>query len=88
MNNIKAFFKIIYRNKQAFIGMLILLGFIMMATVGAAIMPLDLNPNYENRYRPPALIEMIFGTDKGKANNAETEIGRNPFQDPNEVKKT
>jgi len=79
MQNIKVFFRIIYHNKQAFIGMLILLGFIFMATVGAAVVPLDLNPHYENRYRPPAIIEMIFGVGGAQAEDEETEIGRNPF---------
>jgi peptide/nickel transport system permease protein len=92
MKNVKAFFKIIYHNKQAFVGMLILLGFIFMATVGASITPLDLNPNYENRYRPPALIEMIFGVGGAQAGDEETEIGRNPFvqdkkTEPKEEKK-
>lgn len=79
MQSIKTFFKIIYRNKQSFIGMLILVMFILMATVGAAVVPLDLTPNFENRYRRPAIIEMIFGVKEVDETNEEMEIARNPF---------
>lgn len=79
MQSIKTFFKIIYRNKQSFIGMLILIMFILMATVGAAVVPLDLTPNFENRYRKPALIEMIFGVKETDKTSEEMEIARNPF---------
>ncbi|NLO82073.1 MAG: ABC transporter permease [Clostridiales bacterium] len=78
MQRLKIFFKIIYRNKQAFIGMLILLFFILMATIGPEVVPLDLNPNFENRYRKPAIIEMIFGVEQAQRDE-EIEIGRNPF---------
>lgn len=79
MQGIKAFFKIIYHNKQSFIGMLILAMFILMAMVGAAVVPLDLTPNFENRYRRPAIVEMIFGVKQVDETNEEMEIARNPF---------
>lgn len=85
MNGIKTFMRIIYNNKQAFVGMLILLMFIIMATVGPILVPLDLNPNYENRYRKPAIIEIIFGDDKTQMTDAEKEVARNPFIQEEEI---
>ena len=86
MKGTQLFIKVIRRNKQAFIGTLILLSFIVMATIGAWIVPLDLNPNYENRYRKPAFIEMILGTKSSGPDNDQTEIGRNPFIQDEEIK--
>lgn len=86
MEGVKAFFKIIYRNKQAFIGMIILIFFILMATVGPILVPLDLTPHYDNRYRPPALIEAIFGVGGAAIENEEEDIARNPFIQENEEK--
>jgi len=78
MQNVKTFFTIIYRNKRAFSGMLILIVFIIMATVGPEVIHLDLTPNFENRYRKPAIIEMIFGIEQTQVDE-EIEIARNPF---------
>ena len=62
MQRLKASFKIIKKNKQAFIGMLILIIFFLMATIGPEIIPEELTTNYEQRLQAPSL-EHPFGTD-------------------------
>ncbi|NLY46402.1 MAG: ABC transporter permease [Tissierella sp.] len=62
MKRFKAFFKVIRKNKQAFIGMLILIMFFLMATVGPEIIPEEITTNYEQRLQAPSL-EHPFGTD-------------------------
>jgi len=57
-----ATFLILYRNKRAFAGFLILLMFLLMATVGPYIVPLDMTARYAERYLPPSL-EHPLGTD-------------------------
>ena len=54
--------RVIYRNKRAFAGMLILLGFLFMATIGPEIVELDPEYHYAERFRPPSL-EHPLGTD-------------------------
>lgn len=61
MRSIKEFFRVIYGNKQAFVGMLILTGYVLMATVGANAVKLDMTPHFENRYRAPAIVEFFVG---------------------------
>lgn len=54
--------RIIYRNKRAFVGFLILLGFLLMATVGPEVVHLDPSYHYEKRFQPPSLKHPL-GTD-------------------------
>lgn len=51
-----------YQNKQAFVGMIILIFFILTATVGTKVVPLDLGTDFENRYQMPSLSHPL-GTD-------------------------
>jgi len=44
-------FKILYRNKKAFIGFLILVVFLLMATVGPEVIKLDTTIDYDGRYQ-------------------------------------
>lgn len=44
-------FKILYRNKKAFLGFLILVIFLLMATVGPEVIKLDTTIDYEGRYQ-------------------------------------
>lgn len=53
---------IIWRNKRAFAGLLILLFFFLMATVGPEVVPLDMKSRYAERYQPPSRAH-ILGTD-------------------------
>ncbi len=53
---------IIWRNKRAFVGFLILLFFFLMATIGPVIVPLDMTSHYAERYKPPSW-EHPLGTD-------------------------
>jgi peptide/nickel transport system permease protein len=58
----KTFFRIIYDNKKSFIGMIILLLFLIMALFGKIILPYDSTPNYENRLLGMSL-DHPLGTD-------------------------
>ncbi len=60
--SIHDFFKVIFRNRQATVGLFILVFFILMATLGAALTPLDMTPNYENRFQMPSAQHWL-GTD-------------------------
>lgn len=62
MNTVKAFFATMYQNKQAFIGMIILGIFLLTATVGTRIVPLDLSTDFVNRYQLPSFAHPL-GTD-------------------------
>lgn len=62
MNAIKSFFRTMYQNKQAFIGMIILSVFLLIALVGTKVVPLDLSTDFANRYQPPSWAHP-FGTD-------------------------
>lgn len=64
MNNIKGFFRVIYRNKQAFIGLIILIAFFLMATVGASVTTVDMTIRYDGRYQSPSW-QHLLGTDFG-----------------------
>ncbi len=57
-----ATFLILYRNKRAFVGFLILLAFLLMAIVGPYLVPLDMSARYAERYLPPSW-EHPLGTD-------------------------
>lgn len=62
LKTIKEFFKVIFRNRQATIGLIILLFFILMATVGVRITPLDMTVDYVNRFEKPSF-QHILGKD-------------------------
>lgn len=53
---------IIWRNKRAFAGLLILLFFFLMATVGPEVIPLDMKSRYAERFQPPSRAHLL-GTD-------------------------
>lgn len=63
MNNFKSFLRVICRNKQALIGLILLLGFIIMAVSGKFV-KLDMTVQYEQRYEAPSFWH-ILGTDYG-----------------------
>jgi peptide/nickel transport system permease protein len=62
MDNIKSFFRVLYNNKQAFAGMIILTLFLLMAIFGPLVVPLDLGTDFLHRYQWPS-IRHPFGTD-------------------------
>jgi len=55
-------FRIIKRNKRAFAGFVILLFFLLMATVGPEVIPLDMSARFTERYLQPSLAHPL-GTD-------------------------
>ncbi len=62
MRSVAAFFSTIYRNKQSFTGMIILLIFVTMAVVGPSLITLNTETNFEQRYLPPSF-QHLMGTD-------------------------
>ncbi|HOB20268.1 MAG TPA: ABC transporter permease [Candidatus Atribacteria bacterium] len=54
LHSFKDFFKVIFRNRQATIGLFILTFFVLLATVGAALTPLDMTVDYANRFQMPS----------------------------------
>jgi peptide/nickel transport system permease protein len=56
------FFRIICRNRRSLIGLVILVFFALMASVGTMIFQLDMTVNYEERYQTPSW-EHWLGTD-------------------------
>ncbi|MCQ6559254.1 ABC transporter permease [Paenibacillus mendelii] len=56
------FFRIICHNKRSFIGLIILVIFILMATVGPFVFKLNMTVDYNNRYLTPSF-EHWLGTD-------------------------
>ncbi|MCX7845859.1 MAG: ABC transporter permease [Dictyoglomaceae bacterium] len=58
----KEFIRPILMNRKAFIGFIILSIFIIMATIGPLIVPLNLSSNFAERYKPPSL-KHPYGTD-------------------------
>jgi len=53
---------IIYKNKTAFVGFIILLSFVFMATIGPILVPLDTSAHTEEMFQPPS-IRHILGAD-------------------------
>lgn len=47
--------RVLWRNPQAFVGLIILLVFALMASVGPEVIPLDMTAHYEERYAPVSL---------------------------------
>lgn len=62
INNLRMSFTILYRNKKAFVGFIILVIFLLMATVGPVVVKLDNNVDYAMRYQMPSLAHPL-GTD-------------------------
>ncbi len=56
------FIRPILMNRKAFIGFILLSIFILMATIGPIIVPLNLSSNFLERYQPPSL-KHPYGTD-------------------------
>ena len=62
MKAVGSFFTSIYRNKRSFIGFIILIFFLLMATVGSTVVPLSLKSDFANRYATPTFAKPL-GTD-------------------------
>ncbi len=58
----KEFIRPILMNRKAFIGFILLSIFILMATIGPMIVPLNLSSNFAERYKPPSF-QHPYGTD-------------------------
>lgn len=56
------FLKPILASKRATVGFVIILGFMIMATIGPEIVPLDLTTRFDMRFKPPSF-EHPLGTD-------------------------
>ena len=57
-------FRIVTRDKRALVGMIILLIFLLMATIGPEVVPLDMRSNFAERFKPPSWKHPL-GTDYG-----------------------
>jgi len=57
-------FRIVTRDKKALVGMIILLIFLLMATIGPEVVPLDMRSHFAERFKPPSR-EHPLGTDYG-----------------------
>ena len=62
MGVFKSFFRVMYNNKQAFTGMIILAFFLIMAVIGPLVIPLDMGTDFLNRYQWPSFHHLL-GTD-------------------------
>ena len=62
VKSVRDFFKVIFRNRQTTVGLFILVFFILMATVGTAVTPLDMTVDFANRFRMPSAQHWL-GTD-------------------------
>lgn len=62
MKKLKSVFSVIFRNKQAMVGMIILIFFLLMATVGPEIIAESTTTNYAERLQGPSW-EHWLGTD-------------------------
>ena len=62
IKNLIESFNIIKSNKRAFLGFIMLSIFLITAVFGPLLIPLDMTPDYINRFKPPSL-EHILGTD-------------------------
>ncbi|MGB9856538.1 MAG: ABC transporter permease [Dictyoglomaceae bacterium] len=58
----KDFIRPIFKNNKALIGFIFLSIFILMATIGPMVIPLNLTSNFAERYQPPSL-KHPYGTD-------------------------
>ena len=55
LDDIMSSLRVLVENKRALFGMLILLGFVLMALVGPLLFPLNLDPQFDRVYAPPSL---------------------------------
>ncbi|MGI6707325.1 MAG: ABC transporter permease [Clostridia bacterium] len=62
MSGVKSFFRVIRRNRRAFAGMMILLIFLLTATMGPFLIPAPTKTNYAERLQLPSLAHPL-GTD-------------------------
>ncbi len=62
MSGVKSFFRVIRRNRRAFAGLVILLIFLLTATVGPFLIPAPTKTNYAERLQLPSLAHPL-GTD-------------------------
>lgn len=62
MEAVKGFFRTIYNNKQAFVGMCLFIFLCLVAIFGPMIIDLDMTTDFTNRYQPPSF-QHPFGTD-------------------------
>jgi len=62
MKGAASFFRTIYNNKQALVGMIILIMFAAMATLGPVFIELRTETDFMNRYKPPSFAHPM-GTD-------------------------
>jgi len=62
LKNLWSSFKIIQHNRRAFFGFIMLCIFFFMALLGPVLIPLDMTPDYINRFQPPSLSHAL-GTD-------------------------
>ncbi|MCL2060742.1 MAG: ABC transporter permease [Oscillospiraceae bacterium] len=62
MKGAASFFRTIFNNKQAFAGMIILILFFLMATLGPVFIELKTETDFMNRYQPPSFRHPM-GTD-------------------------
>lgn len=62
MKKLKSIFGVIFRNKQAMVGLIILLFFFLMATIGPELIPEATTTNYAERLQGPSR-EHLLGTD-------------------------
>lgn len=56
------FFKVIFRNRQATIGFFLLVFFVLLATIGTELVPLNMAVDYEGRFQMPSAAHWL-GTD-------------------------
>lgn len=64
MKEFKNFWRVMFRNKKAFSGVIILAMFIIMAVIGTRVLDLDMTIRFDGRYQSPSF-EHILGTDFG-----------------------
>lgn len=62
IKKLKESYKIIRGNRRAFLGFIVLMLFLLTAIFGPILVPLDMTPDYMNRFLPPSS-EHYLGTD-------------------------
>jgi peptide/nickel transport system permease protein len=62
LDGVREFFAVILRNKRATIGLLILIFFFLLSTVGPMLVKLDVSPDFLNTLKPPSAKHWL-GTD-------------------------
>ena len=62
LQDVKTSFKIILKNRVSLAGFIIIIAFVLMATIGPVLMPYDRTLHVQDRYLPPSR-EHLLGTD-------------------------